>query len=222
MLDTFSVFEDRKEELELYYSIMLDLEHNSPNIKTLNNSRFFKILKSNYILMLYNLVEACTVSGIYEIYESLKNDCCTYDDVIDEIKDIWAKYQVACIYGPTTGRSTYENKARQIADDIIQRRSIILNKSSLKINGNLDAKIIKDLCDKHRIRYVAKDRTASLKHVKDKRNSLAHGDVSFSECARDLTLSDLEKIKETVTEFMQGILDGMKNYYDNKGYRQQI
>ena len=31
-------------------------------------------MKSNLLLMLYNLVEACVVSGMMEIYEDLKND----------------------------------------------------------------------------------------------------------------------------------------------------
>lgn len=45
-----------------------------------------------------------------------------------------------------------------------------------------------------------------LEKVKKKRNSLAHGDESFSRCARDLTLTDLETIKDTVIQFIQEIL----------------
>lgn len=218
MTNTIAIFSDRKEELELYYSIMLDLDNPHPTIITLNNSRFFKILKSNYILMLYNLVEACTVSGIMEIYEQLKNDNCTYQDVTDEIKEIWLNFQVSKIYGPTTPQTAYEKRVKQIIDNITQNSMIELDKNAFKLSGNLDAKRIKSLCDKHRIRYVAKDEKSSLKMVKDKRNSLAHGDVSFSDCARDLTLSDLSEIKDAVVSFMDGILQGMGNYYDNKEY----
>ena len=44
--------------------------------------------------MLYNLVEACIVSGMMEIYEDLKNDNCSYNQVIREIQDIWSKYKI--------------------------------------------------------------------------------------------------------------------------------
>lgn len=218
MQNTLDIFSDRLEELELYYSIMLDLDSDAPTIRTINNTRFFKILKSNYILMLYNLVESCTVSGIMEIYEQLKNDSCTYQVVIDEIKDIWVNSQISKIYGPTTTQSAYEKRVKLIIDNITQNSIIELDKNAFKLAGNLDARRIKNLCDKHRIRYVAQDDKAALKMVKDKRNSLAHGDVSFSDCARDLTVSDLADIKEAVIEFMRGILDGMVNYYNTKGY----
>ena len=59
----------------------------------------------------------------------------------------------------------------------------------------------------------------SLERVKRERNSLAHGDVSFSDCARDLTIGDLEDIKNEVIQFLNDILDGMKDYYEQKLYK---
>lgn len=56
------------------------------------------------------------------------------------------------------------------------------------------------------------------KGLKKKRNSLAHGDESFSRCARDLTLTDLETIKDTVIQFIQEILTGMEKYCDEKQF----
>lgn len=57
-----------------------------------------------------------------------------------------------------------------------------------------------------------------LDKVRKKRNSLAHGDESFSNCARDLTVSDLENIKDTIFRFLFGIIEGMENYYNKKQY----
>ncbi len=219
MTSTLAIFEDRKEELEIYFSIMKDLDSEQPTIHTINNPRFFRILKSNFLLMLYNLVESCTVSGIMEIYESLKNDNCSYGEVIDEIKNIWVAYQVGKVYSATTSQGTYEKRVREIILNITENSPIILDRDACKISGNLDSRQIRSLCDKHRIRYVASDDDAALRTVKDKRNSLAHGDVSFSDCARDLTLNDLDEIKIAVVEFMQGILSGMAEYYATKGYR---
>jgi len=54
--------------------------------------------------------------------------------------------------------------------------------------------------------------------VKNKRNNLAHGDESFGNCTRDMTLTDLEHIKDEVCNFIKNILDGMKNCHDGKQY----
>jgi hypothetical protein len=219
MLSTLTIFQERKEELELYYTVLLDLDSDKPVFDTVNNSKILKILKSNYILMLYNLVEACVVSGMLEIYESLKNESCAYVDVIEEIQSIWRKYQVSQVYGPTTMQSTYQNRVKKVIDDITCKNPLILTRGALRISGNLDARKIKEICDCHKIRYVATDRQDILLDVKNKRNDLAHGDVSFSDCARDLTVSDLEDIKDAVINFMQGILTGMKEYHNEKGYK---
>ncbi len=218
MNNTLSIFEDRKNEIEFYYSIMIEINSESENIKTIDNSRFFKISKSNFILMLYNLVEACTVNGMLEIYQNLKADSCSYNDVIDEIKKIWSKHKVSQIYGPTTTKEIYENTVNQIIRDITANNPIELNKNTLGVNGNIDARRIKNICDKHKIRYTVQNNGASLQQIKDKRNILAHGDMSFSNCARDLTIDDLGNIKDEVFSFLEGILAGMKTYYDNKLY----
>lgn len=198
---------------------MVDIDGNSPKINTLDNHRFFKIMKSNFLLMLYNLVEACVVSGMSEIYENLKNDACSYNSVINEIKVIWANYKINEIYGPVTGRSAYENRVQLIINNITNNNPIILIKDALGISGNLDAKKIKLICDKHRIRYSLTHNGSSLERVKNIRNDLAHGDVSFSDCARDMPINELEEIKDEVLSFLDGILKGMKLYYDGKLYK---
>ena len=219
MQNTLSIFDDRKQEIDFYFSVMIEIDNGNPNIHTIDNTRFYKIMKSNFLLMLYNLVEACIVSGMMEIYEDLKNDNCSYNQVIREIQEIWYKYKINEIYGAATERIAYENRVQQIIENITTNAPIILAKDALGISGNLNAKKIKEICDKHKIRYRLATSGASLERVKRERNSLAHGDVSFSDCARDLTIGDLENIKDEVILFLTGILDGMKNYYDQKLYK---
>lgn len=181
MQNTLSIFADRKQEIEFYFSVMVEIDNGNPNIQTVDNTRFYKIMKSNFLLMLYNLVEACIVSGMMEIYEDLKNDNCSYNQVIREIQDIWSKYKINEIYGPATERVAYENRVQEIIRDITTNAPIILSKDALGISGNLNAKKIKNICDKHRIRYRLATPGESLERVKRERNSLAHGDVSFSD-----------------------------------------
>lgn len=219
MTTTREVYDDRKSEIEFYYSVMVDTEDESRAVlNTVDNQRFFRIMKSNFLLMLYNLVEATFTTGMMEIYEQLKQENCSYEDVIDEIQNIWRDYKVKEVYKPESGLTAYTNRVRKIVVDITQNVPLALTKGMLNINGNLNAKQIKEICDRHRIRYRVTDDHLTLEKVKKKRNSLAHGDESFSRCARDLTLSDLETIKDTVLLFISEILEGMEKYCDEKQY----
>ena len=58
-----------------------------------------------------------------------------------------------------------------------------------------------------------------LETVKDRRNDLAHGTLSFAECGRDYSIEDLNDIKAETVLFLKGLLQGMKQYYDEKQYK---
>lgn len=218
MQETKATFQDRKDEIEFYYSTLVDIERNECKLVTSDNSKMFRIMKSNFILMLYNLVEATFVTGMTEIYKKVEQEECCYGNVIEEIQNIWRDSRIKAIYKPESKLSTYTKQVEKIVSDITMNTPIQLTKSMLRINGNLDANKIKETCDKHKIRYKASDSNNSLYKVKLKRNALAHGDDSFGNCARNLTLSDLENIKDSVIKFITDIVKGMESYYKNKQY----
>ncbi len=215
---TLKLFDERKDEIDFYFSVIAEAEKGTEHIKTADNIQLVKIMKSNLILMLYNLIEACIVSGMMQIYERIKDDGCTYNLAISEIKNIWSNYRIDEIYGPSSGRSVYEERVQQIIQDVISGSPLILSRSALGISGNLNAKNIKELCDRHRIRYRLSTKGEQLNTVRNKRNDLAHGDSSFGNCVNEMPLSELENIKAEVYQFVGDILNGMKTYYDEKQY----
>jgi hypothetical protein len=54
---------------------------------------------------------------------------------------------------------------------------------------------IKRLCDIRKIRYRVSEGLECLEIVKSMRNSLAHGSKSFTQCASNLSVNDLEHYK---------------------------
>ena len=218
MINVKQTFEERKGEIEFYYSVLVEIDKENSSIQTIDNARLFKIMKSNFILMLYNLVESTVSTGMLEIYDSIKNESCTYKNMIQELQTIWRDAKVKQIYSSSTELKTYTNRVKEIVDDITTNSPFVLEKGMLNINGNLNAGRIKHICDDHKIRYSVVDDDNKLEEVRRKRNSLAHGDESFSQCARDITLSDLESIKDIIINFLQGIIQGMEDYCDNKKY----
>ena len=55
--------------------------------------------------------------------------------------------------------------------------------------------------------------------VKERRNDLAHGTLSFAECGRDYSIDQLIDIKKETVLFLKGLLTGMKKYYDEQQYK---
>ena len=218
MININETFEERKGEIEFYYSVLVEIDKEDSSIQTIDNARLFKIMKSNFILMLYNLVESTVSTGMLEIYESIKNESCSYKNMVQELQTIWRDAKVKQVYSSSTELKTYTNRVKEIVDNITTSAPFVLEKGMLNINGNLNAGRIKHICDDHKIRYSVVDDDNKLEEVRRQRNSLAHGDESFSQCARDLTLSDLESIKDIIVSFLRGIIQGMEDYCDNKKY----
>lgn len=219
MNETLNIFDERKREIEFYYSVLVDIDTGVKKaIDTIDDKLFFRIMKSNFLLMLYNIVEATVTTGMLEIYEHLKNDECTYSSLITALQNMWRDYKIKEVYDSSYELKAYTKRVKTIVDNIIDETPLIFNKNMLNINGNLNAKRIKNICDKHCIRYTVIDDDMKLENIRRKRNSLAHGDESFSNCARDITVSDLENIKDTVFSFLNGIIEGMKNYCNEKQY----
>jgi hypothetical protein len=54
--------------------------------------------------------------------------------------------------------------------------------------------------------------------VKTQRNDLAHGSISFSECGRQYTVDELERIKRQVVVFMRSILRSIGAYIRKQSY----
>lgn len=228
MQATIDTYHDRIEEIELYYKALQELYVNQLTEEvetTFYSDDFLKILKSNALLMVYNLVESAIMGGILEIYDELKTQGLSYRTVRREIQQIWFSFIFNQVYDKNAHYNSYRNKATEIINAILNDETIALDRKATDISGNLDAEKIRHICDDHGIQYTLAAECkggAILTDVKNKRNDLAHGTTSFVECGRDYSVEDLNKIKTQTVSFLNGILDGMKKYYDEKKYLLQV
>lgn len=226
MVAVYDMYQDRADEIELYYNSIKSLyekrraDENAAEILFYSDD-FLKILKSNLLLMIYNLVESTVMGGILEIYDQLKSNGYTYNDVREEIKKIWFEFKFSEVYDKNAHFNSYRDKAADIISSIINGDVLELNRKATDISGNLDADKIRIICQNHGIHYTLESECKGghvLKDVKDKRNDLAHGTLSFEECGRNYSLTDLEEIKNQTLVFLRDILDGMNEYYISKSY----
>ena len=75
MQATIDTFDERVGEIALYYEALkslYDAKSLSNDGQKYFNDDFLKILKSNALLMIYNLVESTIMGGIVEIYDELQ------------------------------------------------------------------------------------------------------------------------------------------------------
>lgn len=220
-------FNDRKDEIDLYFEFIdfLDNIEKTENMRKSNhilyNKDVEKIIRANSLLMLYNLVESTLVTGIEEVYSALKENNITYSQVRREIREIWFNYRFSNAYDRKAHYDTYKKTAEKIITSIMLNEPLILDRKATGISGNLDATSIRDVCKKHGIQFSTPGNChggEKLTQVKDQRNQLAHGTLSFVECGRDFTVEDLHVIKEEVENFLSGFIDSIESYYDNEEY----
>lgn len=224
MQATIDTFDERVGEIALYYEALkslYDAKSLSNDGQKYFNDDFLKILKSNALLMIYNLVESTIMGGIVEIYDELQQHGITYQQVRQEIQNIWFVFKFNEVYDKNAHYNSYREKAAKIICSILRGETLVLDRKATNISGNLDAEKIRQVCSEHGITFQVDPNCRggiALNDVKEKRNNLAHGTQSFVECGRDYTIDDLDKIKEQTILFLQGILNGMKNYSDHQLY----
>lgn len=227
MKSTCNIYDDRVKEINFYYAALEQLDFEVNELAEADKPKyrqdiFLKISKANALLMIYNLVESTVLNGIEEIYDKVRANGVTYSSIRQELQNIWFSYKFGQVYRqPESHYESYKKRAFEMVNSIIQEEAIELNRNALPISGNLNAEKIFKVCNSHGIDYKP-DKSCKggnrLEDVRLKRNGLAHGNLSFVECGREYSLSDLTEIKEQTYVFLSGLLDEMGKYYDSDSY----
>lgn len=228
-----SEFETKVEEINEYFSFIettthLRLSTNHERIQV--SATVQNVLKANIFLLLYNLVESSFKNALEKICIQISSDELKYKDVTPEIKKMWIEKEYKNFENLTIPKHTQKSevimkKIDDIANDII-KIEFYRNPEKTKndnISGNVDAREIKKINEKYGAKLDTEPDidTNSLLTVKSKRNNLAHGDETFSECGRDYTFEKLEKIKEESIVYMRFILSHIENFINVKKYKLQ-
>ena len=58
----------------------------------------------------------------------------------------------------------------------------------------------------------------NLDAVMENRNDLAHGNKSFADVGKEVTIEDILQIKDEVVEYLRQILINIENYLENQEY----
>ena len=217
MDSVFNEFKDRKNEIKIYIDFITISEHNDIIYKTINDngidkSELRRIFLANTYLLLYNLVESTIRNTIQEIYDHLKDNRITFDLLKSNIKK--TIFKGLRVKSPTN----ITNQIRSITTDII---SISFDPDNIS-NGNLDArkirKIANNYCFPDSTPYLECKNGEKLLEIKNKRNDLSHGIISFSECGRDIAIGDLTNAFNETSSYLENIIENVRGYLDSQSY----
>lgn len=220
MITVKNDFNQRKKEIEIYYSFLEKLLTNdfiswNDSVKEHINIEFRGIAKANIFIMLYNLVESSISAAIEQIHITIKNDTSVnFDGIKDGIKTNILKYLKT-----KKNVKKFIEEVHSISIDIIMS---CFEKKSV-FSGNADRDEIVKLANLYGFSldsdYSKTKHGEKLRKIKLHRNNLAHGDVSFYEIGRDYTISEIENYKNEVIAYIEKIISNIECYIVNKEYK---
>ena len=180
-----------------------------------------RMLKASALLVLYNLIESTVQGSVGAIHDAIARDCLRYEQVRDEVKLLWIDFRVKNLNAGTPRVDTIRTVVQSMVEDVVNRESISMARDFVNLSGNVDARKIRELSNdfgfSSDVRSFA-NRGESLKLVKDKRNDLAHGIVSFGVCGGEFTISQLATIKHEVVIYLRNIIGNIARYVNAKRY----
>ena len=231
MADPLLKLNERDRELEAYMRFLAQLDQKSAALRIPYGTkwrtrkiddRIVKILKANFFLLLYNLIEASIRDAFQTLYSAVTADGCTVRAIKEDLRLLWIDAAVDKLQSRTANQNSYRDLTRRIVKEAIDDIAASLNADDLRFGGNLDAARIRRSCKDHGVSVRTHPKAKGgekLRLVKDRRNELAHGTLSFAECGRDYTLPQLVEIRRETLVFVRGILKNVDRYATTKAFR---
>lgn len=171
------------------------------------------VVKSTILMILYNVVESMLTHLLEYLHDLLSQE--EFLSCRKEIQLIYIKYYIV------------ENKINNLSviNNFIENNIKIpsfqdFNKKCNIFSGNLDLRKIKDILKEIYGIMVFKEDEAddTLLIIKNKRNDLAHGEVSYRHACRDYTIEEIEKKARNTKEILKKIINEMDIYVIKKLY----
>lgn len=180
-------------------------------------SSLLNMLKASTYLQIYNMVEAITKSTILTINIGIRSDNLTYKDARNEIKELWLKKQLK--RDLPSVRLIQKILSAVDGDECIECDYETLRQ---EMNGNVNYDKLYNLSEllgfntkKFSAAEIHKDK---MNEVKNKRNSLAHGELSFFECGKDIVFREVATSFNEACTVLQIFMDVAEEFLNKQRY----
>lgn len=201
-----SDFSEKQSEAGILEALIIDLSTKPGSISQV------AILKSAFVLLLYNVIESTATALIEKIHERVGRH--EYSTLTNELKKLCIDFYV--------NKQADKNRFEHIEG---------LHSGSIKLpplkdfslryklfSGNLDAREINLILKKYGIPLLTSKGKQKLLEIKTKRNLLAHGEEMFKEACRNKTPREIKELKNACFDTMEQMIKNTENFLAEKRY----
>lgn len=202
MLNAHSEFLSRKREVDEYLTHLLEMEQAPQASVTLMNT-----MKSSALLMAYNIVESTMSNLLQDIFDHLESSKTSFDALSRPMKR-------------TVLGHVKKGSPKLIVDRMDAPLGFVLacfDKNEC-FSGNLDSKVIRDTLRELGVTGADRHKEQALLKVKNERNSLAHGNKSFSDCGKNYTVRELAEIHRKTCQALERVIQDLEAFLSSKAY----
>jgi hypothetical protein len=219
-------FQERRAEVEAYLELLSAIEAQAKNgpprlqgAKQPITAEQLRILYSTVYLQLYNLVEATMSLCIQAVSDAAKESGrWKPSDLSDSLRREWVR-GIARTHESLSPQHRLDSAVR-LCDHLVSALPIAAFDIDKGGGGNWDDSAIEQLISKRlgfrltvsppvysAIKRPFRDDLGPLALVKDLRNRLAHGSISFAQCAENETVAGLIALKDKTVDYLGEVVD---------------
>lgn len=192
--------DDRKQEIRT----MIELGYSSKVRETV-------LIKSSIILLSYNTVEGCFTRLNKEIFSFISENSIPVNKLSTELQKVYFRYYSKIINKAEDLKFFYHNRAITSVsyEEICDKLTLF--------SGNLDAKAIRDFSRQQLgMRNISTQYGQKMVIIKNLRNKLAHGEITFQDALRDTTMDEVEEMCKDCLKFLEVVVRAYKEFYENQ------
>ena len=183
------------------------------------------VIRSSVIVSLYNIVESTITQTLTKIHSEINTKEVSYNSLSKEIKDLALIY----FYKHKEKRSNIHDSIEVLHHtvDLIRGEGVFnvpyseLAENYQLYSGNLDAKSIRKVMKKYGI-IISEDFGQKIKKIKDGRNQLSHGNISFEEFGRNIVLNTLNEYLLDVENLLTEVINKTSQYLEEEKYQTAV
>lgn len=218
-------FEKRKLEINTYLDYLLLLDKDSIELKYTESQEvkyktvtpeFLTTLTANSFLLLYNVIESTIRNSIIAIYDNIKAENVTFNELSDNLKKLWTKFETDRFKEGNFRMETIRDFVLDFANKIANEDVVMFSEEWMDFSGNLDANEIRSLAEK--IGFLKSPDGRNLVKIKDKRNRLAHGEHTFYDVGKDFSVREIVELKTEVFDYLDDVVKNVGDYIESKNY----
>ena len=205
-------FEDRRRQVRHYLSVVVTAERYADVApRTRAKERRLLTLRAGTFLILYNLIEATIRGAVQAVHDQITTEQATFETLTVNLRtEVTRRF-----------RRVSEPSIDPALGGLASRFVAVALEGGIQLGGNVDARYIRKLAECYGFSHIASDMTrggSDLLVIKNRRNDLAHGILTYEEVGRDYPASDLIEITKRSMKYVEDILRNISLYMQTRAY----